>query len=77
MIGKDLESGSLYTPPVEEEPDEPPEEIAALLADAETIVGAAEADALAEVRGRPKRRWWQRRGRRDDGDGEGFHLSNR
>ena len=74
MISADLEHGSLHTPPVEDEPDDPPDEIVALLADAETIVGAAEAEVLADLRPQRKKRWWQRK---RPGDDEGFHLSNR
>src|SRR4051794_1105315 len=66
MIGRDFQQGKLGgTPEVEEEPDGDSEEIAAMLADAETIVGAAEEGVLHDLRGRKRRRWWQRR-RGDD-----------
>ena len=44
------EHGSLVEPPIEDEPDESPEEIAALLDSAEDIVNAVVPDAIAEVR---------------------------
>jgi len=78
MIGSDFEKGSLgHTPPVEAEPDELPEDIAAVLADAEQIVNDAEPAVVAEVDNvRRKQRWWRRRrGGRDDGDD--FGLSSR
>lgn len=68
--------GSLARPPVEAEPDEPPEEVATLLDEASAIVTAAGPEILAEIEAeRAGRRWWQVWKRRDDGDG--FHLSNR
>jgi hypothetical protein len=79
MLGNDLEEGSLgHTPPVESEPDESPEDVAAVLADAEQIVGDAEASVVEDLdRQRGKRPWWRRlrRGRGDDG--EDFRLSDR
>jgi hypothetical protein len=69
--------GSLNRPAVEEEPDEPPETVAAVLEEADAIVTAAGPEILAEVEAaRSGRRWWQRRKRRGDDDG-GIHLSNR
>jgi hypothetical protein len=79
LLAGDLDEGPLATvPPVEDEPDEPPEAIADLLADAEAIVEAAEPEALAEVdeRSKPRRHWWQRK-RDEPGDGGDFRLSNR
>jgi hypothetical protein len=71
--------GSLVRPKVEDEPDDPPEDIAALLESADSIVTAAAPDIVREVDAqRGGRRWWQvwkRRG--DGGDGGEFHLSNR
>jgi hypothetical protein len=68
--------GSLVRPPVEEEPDDPPGDIAAILDEADAIVTAAGPEILAEVQAeRDRRRWWQVWKRRDGGDG--FHLSNR
>ena len=79
FIAADFDQGSFAkTPPVEDEPDLPGEDIAALLDDAEDIVNAAAPDIIAELdqgTGK-KRRWWQRRGRGDGDDGD-FHLSNR
>jgi len=79
LIGSDFESGSLgHAPPVEDEPDESPDDIAAVLADAEQIVEDAEATVIADLdREQGKRPWWRRfrRGRPDDGDD--FRLSNR
>lgn len=77
LLTGDLERGSLATtPPVEDEPVGVDNDTLAMLADAERMVGEAEADALADLRGRgKKKRWWRRR--RDDGDDDGSHLSNR
>ena len=68
--------GSLTRPHVEDEPDEPPGDVAALLDEAEDIVNAAGPEIVAEVEAqRSGRRWWQV-GKRRGGD-DGFHLSNR
>jgi hypothetical protein len=68
--------GSLVRPRVEDEPDDPPGDIAAILDEADAIVTAAGPSILAEVQSdRERRKWWQVRKRR--GDGGGFHLSNR
>ncbi len=69
-------TGSLVRPPVEDEPEEQPGAVAALLEDADSIVTAAGPEIVAEVEAeRRGSRWkfWKRRG---DDDG-GFHLSNR
>jgi hypothetical protein len=67
--------GSLTRPGVEEEPDEPAGDVAALLDEAEDIVNAAGPEIVAEVEAqRSSRRWWQVWKRRGD---DGFHLSNR
>jgi hypothetical protein len=79
MIGSDFEKGSLAdTPPVEDEPDDAPEDIAAVLADAEHIVEEAEPDVIADLDHEPrtKRPWW-RRWRRGPDDGDDFRLSSR
>ncbi|MHB1987172.1 MAG: hypothetical protein ACYCSF_04180 [Acidimicrobiales bacterium] len=47
--------GDLVEPPVEDEPDEAPGEIASLLQAAESVVDAAAPDALAEARERERR----------------------
>jgi hypothetical protein len=76
MISSDLDAGSLgHVPPVEPEADADPDDVAAVLADAEAIVEAAVPDALDAVTP-PKRRWWRRR-RPGPDDGEDFRLSNR
>lgn len=68
--------GSLQRPAVEEEPDEPAEEVAGILEEASSIVTAAGPEILREIeQERASRRWWQVWKKGDDGDG--FHLSNR
>jgi hypothetical protein len=67
--------GSLARPTVEEEPDEPAEDVALLLDEADSIVTAAGPQIVAEVEAqRRDRRWWQVWRRRGD---DGFHLSSR
>jgi hypothetical protein len=67
--------GSLARPQVEEEPDEPAEDVAHLLDEADAIVTAAGPEIVAEVEAdRSGKRWWQVWRRRGD---DGFHLSNR
>ncbi len=61
--------GSLVEPAIEEEPNLPGEEVAEVLGNAEDIVNAIAADALAEARAEDARRereqggrkWWRRR----------------
>lgn len=68
--------GSLVRPPVEDEPDEPAADVAALLDEADRVVTAAGPEILREVEAeRAARRWWQVWRRR--GDGGGFRLSSR
>jgi hypothetical protein len=68
--------GSMRRPPVETEPDEPAEDVAAILDEAEDIVNSAGPAIVAEVEAqRAGRRWWQVWKRR--GDDDGFRLSNR
>ena len=68
--------GSLSRPPVEAEPDEPADDVANILSEANSIVTAAGPEILREVEAeRATKKWWQVWRRRDDGDG--FHLSNR
>ena len=75
IIDASFEVGSLKRPDVEDEPDEPAEDVAHLLDEADAIVTAAGPEILAEVEAeRSGRRWWQIWKRKDDG---GFHLSNR
>lgn len=83
MITGDFEKGSLgATPEVEDEPDDPAEEIIDVLADAESIVNAAAPEIVADLdHARDERRpWWKRRpkrgGDRDD-DGDDLGLSSR
>ena len=57
--------GSLVSPPVEEEPEEPSDDVASLLDEAEDVVNAAVPSAVAEVesterRSRRRFRWWRR-----------------
>ena len=75
-------TGSLKPPPVEPEPDEPPEDVAAILEEADAIVTEAGPAIVAEVEAeRQQKKWWQfwrRRGGGDDEDGGGpIRLSNR
>jgi hypothetical protein len=76
IIDATFVTGSLVRPPVEPEPDESPDDIAAILDTADAIVTAAGPDIVDEIEGqRASRRWWQVWRRR--GDDGGFHLSNR
>ena len=75
IIDATFVQGSLLRPPVEEEPDEAPSDIAALLDNADAIVTAAGPEILARIEAeRSGRKWWQIWRRKDDG---GFHLSRR
>ena len=79
VIDLGFETAELARPPVEDEPDDTPDNIEGVLADAEAIVEAAELDALREVEegeSGSRRRWWSRR-RRPPSDGNDFRLSNR
>jgi hypothetical protein len=70
--------GSLVRPPVEDEPDEPPADIAALLDNAEDIVNAVAPDIARQVQAEDRRQpWWKWWRRRHGGDDGGFHLSDR
>jgi hypothetical protein len=71
--------GDLALAPVEAEPDDTPDNVEGVLADAEAIVEAVELDAILEVeRGqRGRRRWWPFGTRRGGDDGDDVHLSNR
>lgn len=67
--------GTLNRPAVEEEPDEPGEDVAAILENASSIVTAAGPEILEEIeRERNSKKWWQVWKR---GGGDGFHLSDR
>jgi hypothetical protein len=78
LIGPDFEGGSLaHVQPVEDEPDASTQDIIDVLADAETIVDAAEPSVVADMDSQKRKRsWWRRRGRGPD-DGDEFRLSNR
>jgi hypothetical protein len=71
-----FEMGSLETTPVEDEPDDDPDDIAAVLRDAEEIVNAGEPEIVGEFEGasRPKRGWKFWKKPPDDGE---FHMSQR
>jgi hypothetical protein len=77
MITGDFDKGSLgNVPAVEDEPDEPPQDIADVLAEAETIVNDAAPSVVADLDKKSARRsWWSRKKRGEDGDD--FNLSNR
>ena len=82
VIDGTFQAGSLLRPAVEDEPDDTADNIEGVLADAEAIVEAAEPDAIHDVElgeaAGSRRRWWRRRRRaREDGDDEGFRLSDR
>jgi hypothetical protein len=71
------DAGPLARPPLEDEPDDTPDNIEGVLADAETIVEEAEPDALREIdETTRKRRWWPFMKRPPD-DGDTVRLSNR
>lgn len=76
IIDSSFVTGSLVRPPVEEEPEEAPEDISGVLDEADAIVTAVGPEILAEIEAeRGARRWWQVWKKRDGGDG--FRLSNR
>ena len=80
MITGDFEKGSLAdAPEVEDEPDDPAEDIIDVLADAEAIVNQAAPDIVAELDRSEARRkpWWKRRRKRGGDDGDDFRLSDR
>jgi hypothetical protein len=77
LIDDTFVSAPLARPTVEDEPDESPDDIEAVLDDAEAIVTNAEYDVISETPRAPARSWWSRLRRRgDDPDGFG-RLSNR
>jgi len=79
VIDGSFESSSLTRPPVEDEPDDTPDNVEGVLADAEAIVEAAEPAAVRELEqreDRSRRRWWSRR-RRLPPEGDDFRLSDR
>jgi len=73
-----FETGSLEHTPVEDEPDDDPEDIVDVLRDAEEIVNAAAAGVVADLdHPHPSRRGWKFWKKPPPDDGEGFHLSQR
>jgi len=73
-----FETGSLESTIVEAEPDDDPGEIAEVLADAEGIVNAAEAEVIADLdRSRTPGRGWKFWKKRPPSDGDDFRLSQR
>jgi hypothetical protein len=79
LIDGTFVAAPLERPAVEDEPDESPDDIEAVLDEAEAIVTNAEYDVVREVERPPSRSWWKRIRRRGGGDDdEGFgRLSNR
>src|ERR1700736_5775678 len=61
MIDATFVVGSLVRPPVEPEPDDPPDDIASVLDQAEAVVTAAGSSIVAEVESerRGAKKWWQ------------------
>ena len=73
-----FETGSLESTVVEAEPDDAPDEIVGVLADAEEIVHAAEAEVIADLDRAPApRRSWKFWKKRPPSDGDDFRLSQR
>jgi len=73
-----FETGSLEHTPVEDEPDDDPDEIAAVLADAEEIVNEAAPEVVAELEAEaPARRGWRFWRKRPPSGGDDFRLSQR
>ena len=72
-------TGSLVRPAVEDEPEEPEGDVAAILDEADAIVNEAGPAILAEVEAeRNANRWWQVwKRKRPPEDGGDFHLSSR
>lgn len=76
IIDSSFVTGSLARPAVEDEPEDDPSDIAALLDDADAIVTAAGPGVVAEIEAeRHAQPWWKRRRRRPGGDGN-LHLGD-
>jgi len=75
-IATDFVEGSLARTEVETEPDAAPDDVAAVLDDAEDIVNAAAPNVLAELAEKPVP-WWRRFGRRAPPDDDHPGLSRR
>ncbi len=69
MIDGSFVTGSLVRPPVEEEPESDPGELAQLLDEADAVVTAAGPRIVAEVEAQRagRRRWWRKK-RGGEGD---------
>jgi hypothetical protein len=80
LIDSSFETTALARPVVEDEPDDTPDNIEGVLADAEAIVEHEEFAALSEIEAterKPSRRhWWSRRPSTPPDD-DTFGLSNR
>ena len=76
-----FETGSLEHTTVEPEPEDDPDEIAAVLADAEEIVNEAEPEVIAELDAArpaaPARRGWKFWKKPPPPEGDDFRLSQR
>jgi hypothetical protein len=78
VIEGGMATAPLARPPVESEPDDDPDEIVAVLEDAEAIVEAAEPDVARDLdRSSGDRKRWQFWRRRRPDDGDDFKLSSR
>ena len=78
LIDGTFETGALTPTPVEAEPDESPEDIEAVLDEAEDIVTRAGYDVVRDVeRDTGARRWWPFGRRRRGDDGGAGRLSQR
>jgi len=79
VIDGSFETAELARPSVEGEPDDTPDNIEGVLADAEAIAEDGEPEALQELEAAEAKRtrWWQRHKRRPPGEEEGSRLSNR
>jgi hypothetical protein len=71
LIDGTFVSEPLVRPAVEDEPEGSPDDIEAVLDEAEEIVSHAEFDVVREVDGEDSRRWWPFRRRRGRGDSTG------
>jgi len=80
VIDTSFDTAELARPPVEDEPDDTPDNIEGVLADAEAIVEHEEFAALREIEeadaSSSRRHWWSRR-KGTPPDGDDFGLSSR
>jgi hypothetical protein len=81
LIDGTFQVGSLQREPLENEPDESPDDIEAVLDEAEAIVTQAEPDAIREIEARDGsdggRKWWPFGRKRGDGRGGYGRFSSR